>query len=125
MPTIETGHEHEGRGAVLTLSTPLLAELDESRVRHLVAALVELSGRGGREGDVADLLAERLQSLGIEQPRPVVESMAENLRNGDRLTVVTDEGQVLHGDPSWSPATHDPDVQATEDPLDEDRPLYS
>ena len=122
----QPGHEHvESRDAIVTLSTPMLEQLDDRQRRILVNDLVELSQSGRDHHAVSEMLGERLTKLGIEQPKHVVDRLSENIAQASNLTISLDDGTVLHGDPSWTPATHDTDVQGTEDPADDDRPTYS
>ncbi|AKT50999.1 hypothetical protein [Arsenicicoccus sp. oral taxon 190] len=123
--TVQHGHEHHRRDAVITLSSPMLAELDRHQRTAFVAALVEVAGRGlDIEGTVA-ALHRRLGEAGVEQPKAVVERLGENIAKAGEVTIVTDAGEVLHGDPSWTPHQHDPGVEGTEDPAHGDRPFYT
>ncbi|MTB70583.1 hypothetical protein ACF3NS_02645 [Arsenicicoccus cauae] len=124
--SFQPGHEHaESRDAIVTLSTPMLEQLDERQRRILVNDLVELSQSGRDPHAVSEILGERLSKLGIEQPQHVVDRLSENIAQATNLTISLDDGTVLHGDPSWSPATHDTDVKGTEDPENGERPTYS
>ena len=127
MPQVQTGHEHEdgGRGTVITLNDQMLAGLDEHQRAQVVDAFVAAAAHAGSEDDVAQVLSRRLGDAGVVQPDVVISRYAERLRVPGELTIVTDSGAVLHGDPSFDPARIDPDVHGTEDPEHGDRPVYS
>lgn len=126
MPDHQMGHEHaRPRAHVLTLSSTTLATLDPAQQRDLVTALVEVVARGGSEDQLAEHLGGVLDRAGVPQPEPVVARMAENLRGASEVTIVTDAGQVLHGDEGFDISRQDADVHGTEDPEDGDRPVYS
>ncbi|MCH8611927.1 hypothetical protein [Arsenicicoccus dermatophilus] len=125
MPQIQHGHEHHGRDAIISLDDALVGRLDRTELDRLVATIAQVVQHEADDVDLQPHLARAFEQAGLPQPEVVVARMAENLRNADEVTVVTDTGRVLLGDPSWTPATHATDVQGSEDPEHHDRPAYS
>ena len=72
--SFQPGHEHvESRDAIVTLSTPMLEQLDDRQRRILVNDLVELSQSGRDHHAVSEMLGERLTKV---LPRDYAKVMA-------------------------------------------------
>lgn len=114
------------RLAHLVLNGAFLERHDTTQVQSYVDAVVAVSAHSDRdEDDIEADLRERMDAAGIALPDESYRNLARQLHDSAGVAVSTDDGRMLHGDPSLSIANHDPDVRGTDDPDDPDRPFYS
>lgn len=123
---VQRGHEQDTPDAtVVTLSQPMVDELGPQRTQELADGMARITAERLSDAEVDERLGALLRELGLEQPEVLVRNLADRLYQSTDITVVTNDGRVLHGDPSWSAQAIDPRVEGSEDPEDDSRPTYS
>ena len=121
-------HARADRGVTIVLSTPFVERIGEEGLAAYAAAISDLAAmRDHSVGDLADAFRERLDAAGIQLPETSYQRTAEQIHGarGTEVSLATDSGRVLFGDPEATAPEKDPDVEGTEDPDHPDRPAYS
>lgn len=120
-------HRDVPRGLTLTLNTAFVERTGAAGVQAYCETIQALAAGPRDDVDaIASELRRRLDAAGVQLAEPSYDITAEQIAESDGVvSVVTDEGKVLFGDPYAAAPEARPGVEGTEDPDHPDRPAYS
>ena len=126
---VPVGHTPD-RGLTITLSTPFVESLSPEQLDHYVRTVVtfgESANDGASPSDLSSRLKDALEAGGVQLPPTSYDRLGEQLTesNGAPLSIITDQDQLLYGEPDATAAAHRPGAPGTADPEHPDRPAYS
>lgn len=116
------------RGQTIVLNDAFIEQVGEAGVARYVEVLAaaDVHAADHSEAEVVAFLREHLDGTILERPQTTYELLAGMLHDNEGLlSVLTNEGKVLLGDPHAGPADAVPSVWGTEDPSNPRRPFYS
>ncbi len=116
------------RGQTIVLNDAFIEQVGEAGVARYVEVLAaaERHAADHSEDEVIAFLRDHLDGTILERAKTTYEVLAGMLHDNEGvLSVVTNEGKVLLGDPNAGPTEAVPSVRGTEDPADPERPVYS
>lgn len=124
----QEGHEEGLREQTFVLNEAFVEQAGMEGARRYAAVLADGAAyaEDHTEDEIAAFLRDRLKGTTIERDDHSYAITAGLLRtSGRRMSVVTEDGTVLHGAPEATADEAVPDVRGTEDPADPNRPFYS